>query len=489
MNLMIDILSWAAAIALAAQAFVGLSFFVSSFYEKEPRATFWGFLQFLGMLGLAVIFVVLAVAGFFHSALGAGILIVGCAAGLAGSMAVMLKTKGNSRALEGAMGYVVNEVKRFDERDQVFARNRALRPGSKEYQAYYTNQPDKEAFDAQRRAKGGPNGVPGTIDNPYSEANVAMMLGSLSMPHHLSAREIVRPYPHPLVADKRKDKPVALSPEEASMRIKGYVKNLEADLVGIAAINPYWVYSHRGEIFHENWENWGSEIELTHQYAIIFAEEMSLDLIGPAPHTPTLIESMNNYAKGAYISTQLAAFIANLGYSATANHLRHYEVILPPLAVDAGLGEIGRLGYLMTREFGPRVRLSAVTTNMQLVADKPVDIGAQDFCKFCKKCADCCPSRSIPMDEHPAEHNGCLKWKLDDESCFDYWGKVGTDCNVCMKVCPWSHARTFPHRLIVWLITRNWIARRIFSILDDIFYGRKPKPKVSPRWASFGRTN
>ncbi|GAJ20577.1 unnamed protein product, partial [marine sediment metagenome] len=113
-----------------------------------------------------------------------------------------------------------------------------------------------------------------------------------------------------------------------------------------------WIYSHRGEIFNENWEDWGGEIELGHKYAIVFAEEMSFDLVGPAPHTPTVIESMNNYAKGAYISIQLAAFIANLGYSATANHLRHYEVILPPLAVDAGLGEVSRLGYLITKEFG-----------------------------------------------------------------------------------------------------------------------------------------
>ena len=59
----------------------------------------------------------------------------------------------------------------------------------------------------------------------------------------------------------------------------------------------------------------------------------------------------------------------------TANHLRHYTAILPPLAVDAGLGEVGRLGYLMTKEFGPRIRLSAVTTNLTLVPDKPVDNG------------------------------------------------------------------------------------------------------------------
>ena len=80
---------------------------------------------------------------------------------------------------------------------------------------------------------------------------------------------------------------------------------------------------------------------------------------------------------------------------------------------------------------------------------------------------------------------GALKWKLNAETCFDYWGKIGTDCCVCMRVCPWSHARTFPHRLIVWLIARNKHARRIFEKMDDIFYGRKPRPKKPPLWADF----
>ena len=108
----------------------------------------------------------------------------------------------------------------------------------------------------------------------------------------------------------------------------------------------------------------------------------------------------------------------------------------------------------MTKEFGPRVRLSAVTTDLPLMTDKPADIGAEDFCRICKKCGTCCPSNSIPMEDLE-QVNGTLRWKLNDETCFQYWGKIGTDCCICMKVCPWSHARTFPHRLIVWLITRN----------------------------------
>jgi reductive dehalogenase len=207
-------------------------------------------------------------------------------------------------------------------------------------------------------------------------------------------------------------------------------------------------------------------------------------MVAAAPHTPTTIESMRNYAKGASIATQLAAFIANLGYSATANHLRHYDALLVPLAVDAGLGELGRIGYLVTKELGPRVRLGAVTTGLPLIPDKPVDIGIEAFCRVCNKCAICCPSGSIPSGDQ-AEVNGTLRWKLNEETCFAFWGKIGTDCNVCMRVCPWSHARTFPHKIIVELVSRNVIAGRLFTVMDDVFYGKRPRPKAPPGWAKF----
>jgi hypothetical protein len=54
-----------------------------------------------------------------------------------------------------------------------------------------------------------------------------------------------------------------------------------------------------------------------------------------------------------------------------------------------------------------------------------------------------------------------------------------------MRVCPWSHARTFPHKLIVELVSGNRRSRRIFNVMDDVFYGRRPKPKAAPPWARF----
>lgn len=487
---MVDALLFIAVLALTFQAAIGLSFFISSIWERERRASFFAGIQFLGMSTVLVVFLSLAKSGFLESRLGLTLLIIGYVLGVLGALTFLLPFGKNPRALKGTKGLIRTEVKRFDERAQVFARNRALHPGSKEYAAFYREHPEFEVFDAKRREKGGPLGAIGSIDGARGRLNVEATLACVSIPQAFSTPDKYKPQPvsNPMYqsrADRTEieDRKYPLSPEEASERIKGFALSLGADLVGIAKIDPRWIYSHKGEIFNENWEDWGKEI-IPDKYAVVFAEEMNFAMVGAAPHTPTVIESMRNYAKGAFIATQLARFIANLGYSATAHHLRYYEALLVPLAVDAGLGEMGRLGYLMTKKFGPRVRLGAVTTNLTLVPDQSVDLGVEDFCKTCKKCAVCCPSNSIPQGEQEVV-NGTLRWKLNDETCFDYWGKIGTDCNICMRVCPWSHARTFPHRLIVELITRNKFARRVFSMMDDIFYGKNPKSKTPPKWASY----
>jgi len=465
---------------LIINSIIGLSFFITCLQEKERRASLFAALQFVAMLLLLGFFFQLYSVGFFRTGAGIALLVVGLVFFGAFAFVLLRRTLPNPKALLGAKGLIVGEVKRFDEREIVFARNRSLRPGSEEYKIFYASHPELEAYDSKRRERGGPLGQLGSIDGQSGAANVAATLAPTSIPQSLSGPALVFPEAHPALKGKR----IEMTADETTRRVKGFALNAGADLVGITEINPLWFYSHRGEIFHDNWQDWGKEIPVEHKFAIVFATEMNFEMVGAAPHSPTVIESMNNYAKGAYIATQIAAYVANLGYPATANHLRHYDAVLVPLAVDAGLGELGRLGYLMTKEFGPRVRLAAVTTSLPLVPDKPADIGVEDFCRICRKCATCCPSQSIPTADQRVV-NGTLRWKLNEQTCFDYWGKIGTDCNICMRVCPWSHARTFPHRLIVEMVSTNQSARRVFNLMDDVFYGRKPKPKEALTWARF----
>jgi len=478
---MAEILVWIAATMFGIGSLLTASMVVSSIWEKERHAAFVSTVLLVLSLLPIVILALLDRQGLFATDLGlfllAGGLVVGTAVFL---LLFVVRIGRNPRAARGTDGYVVGNVERYDERNQVFARNRALRPGSEQYEVFYDTHPEYQRFDDRRRKRGGPIGEPGRIDLPNEGPNVAATLASLALPHDLSTPDKVRPQPHPHLAGKR----IPMTPEEATERVTGFTRLLGADLVGVTKVNPNWVYSHVGEIFNDNWEDWGQEVPIEHEYAVVFAVEMALDMVGSAPHTPTTIESMHKYADGAYIATQVARYIANLGYTATAHHLRHYEVMLVPLAVDAGLGELSRMGYLVSKEFGPRIRLGAVTTNLHLVPDEPVDLGVEDFCMECKKCAEACPSRSIPMDDRVIV-NGSLRWKIDDQACFGYWGRTGTDCSICMRVCPWSHARTLPHRLVVETATRNRFARRVVRVLDDVFYRRHPDSRPAPAWASY----
>jgi len=468
----------AAGLVLIVQAAIGLTFFVSSIREKERRAAVLGGIQFAIMLVPAVAYFYAGKTGFFETNIGRWL----PAAVLIGSFFIFLilfkKTAANPKALAGTGGFVCGDVHRIDEREIVFSRGRILKPGMAQYDEFYRAHTEWKAADDLRRRNAKP---PGYIDRPYEGPNKAGVMAQQGMAMNLSTPE--RYSPKPAAGSK-----IDLSPEAATERIKGFAMHLGADLVGITEINPLWIYSHRGMIFNENWTDWGRQIELNHRYAVVLATEMSFHLTRTAPHTASAVEVHRNYALGAFISCQLAGYIANLGYSATADHYRHYDTLMVPLAVDAGLGELSRMGYLITKPFGPRVRLAAVTTDLPLITDKPLDIGVEDFCNTCKKCALTCPSGSIPLGEQ-TEVNGIKRWKLDAETCFEYWGKVGTGCAICMSVCPWGHASTLPHKIVRAMVSRSKASRRLFILMDDIFYGKKPKPVEAPGWARFDGRN
>ncbi len=148
--------------------------------------------------------------------------------------------------------------------------------------------------------------------------------------------------------------------------------------------------------------------------------------------------------------------------------------MLPPVAYDAGLGELGRFGYLISPKFGARTRLGAVTTEIPLVPDGPIQFGVQDFCRRCKKCAVNCPPGAIPADNRTVVR-GVEKWQLDIEKCYRYWRVVGTDCGLCMRVCPFSHPDTLAHNILRSGIKRSSFARSVSVYGDDLFYGKKVK--------------
>jgi reductive dehalogenase len=203
---------------------------------------------------------------------------------------------------------------------------------------------------------------------------------------------------------------------------------------------------------------------------------MDLELLRTAPHFPTLLATTQAYAESAWAAIRMAAYIRMMGYSARAHHSSNYQVLAVPVAVDCGMGELSRAGYLLTREFGLGIRLSVVTTDMPLAHDPPVDHAIQSFCQQCEICADACPSGAIPKGKK-TPHNGLMKWKLDEKRCYSYWHVNGTDCGICMAVCPWTKPQTPFHRFNAALASIRGPHQGLMAKADRLVYGKhKPAP-------------
>ncbi|MHB1133801.1 MAG: 4Fe-4S dicluster domain-containing protein [Chloroflexota bacterium] len=321
---------------------------------------------------------------------------------------------------------LAGELTRFDERDCVFAR-RDLQASSARYAHYYAGHPELRAVDDAIRTLPGL----GTAEPRAVAAMGDAIFGSVL---HLASEDIVAGEPE---AARQGDKSQAvLAPEVAAAKVKGLAHLLGADQVGIGPLNPAFVYSHVGRT--PTGQTWGARIELRHPYAISIGLRMNVaGLVRSAPHYPTLLESGAAYARGALIAVQLAAYIRGLGFQARAHHLRNYQVLSVPVAVDGGLGELGRCGTLISREHGNCLRIATVTTDLPLACDAPVDLGLQRFCSLCQACAKECPAGAIPTGPKVLVR-GVRKWELDAEACYRYWFETGSDCALCVVVCPWS---------------------------------------------------
>lgn len=344
--------------------------------------------------------------------------------------------------------------RRIDERDIMFARGR-LKPGTPEFESYYATRPFNRKGDDLTRSK------PGLL-SPEAELADEVVFAAAEASFDLTEalRRSVDGDIAPVAVDR--------TPEQWTAIFKNYARSYGAVDVGVTKIRPYHVYTHIGR----GTGGWGAPVELDHEWALAFTVEMDHGRIGHAPEAPVVEESARQYVEGAKIAVILAAMIRRLGYAARAHIDGNYRVIAPLVARDAGLGEIGRMGLLMTPRLGPRVRLGVVTTSLPLDADEPGDSqSVLDFCSICRKCAANCPVGAIPAGDRVPVDNG-LRWAIDPESCFRYWNIIGTDCATCVRVCPYSHPDTAIHTLVRRAISRTPAVRRAMLWLDDVFYGK-----------------
>ena len=342
---------------------------------------------------------------------------------------------------------------RVDERDTMFARA-ARRAGTSAYADYYARRPELKDVDDALRALP-PLLSPGaTFFDEAISAEAEQSFGGITsfVPDDaLVARWAGRISTARSLSRILKDMAIALGAVNA----------------GSSRVEPNLVYSHRGRHDH----HYGEEIETTPGWALVFLVEMDHARMQSAPRAPVIAESARQYFRAARISLTMVAALERAGFDARSQHDAHYDVILPALAVSAGLGELGRNNILVADRFGSRVRIGAVTTEAPLEQDDPVDLGVRHFCEICRKCAENCPSRSLSLGR-PVLVRGAIKWPTEVESCYRYWRTVGTDCGICMACCPFSHKSNWLHGIVRWAIRRSRLAARIALRCDDFIYSR-----------------
>lgn len=136
------------------------------------------------------------------------------------------------------------------------------------------------------------------------------------------------------------------------------------------------------------------------------------------------------------ITLKISVVIQNKGYNAMpipasqivdweqqTAHLSHKMI-----ALRAGIGWIGRNNLLVHPEYGSKMRIATVLTDMPLETDKPVE---RD-CGECRKCIEICPVNAIKDSYKDWNKTACLE-KL---KYFAKSHNVGQYiCGLCVKVC------------------------------------------------------
>ncbi len=276
----------------------------------------------------------------------------------------------------------------------------------------------------------------------------------------------------------------------ATRNVKKAARFFGADLVGVCRLDRRWVYSHsyeRGTFDDTSVSGEGDgasrpqDIPDEYQYAVVMGFDMDYEMMKRYPsYIADSVVGMG-YSRMAIANAHLAAFIRGLGFR-TIDCSQNNVALSVPLAMLAGIGDIGRNGLLVTPELGPRLRLSKVLTDLPLAPDAPVDFGVTEFCEACQKCADLCPSQAISSGERTAEPRsasnvaGELKWPIHAEKCRMYWSRTKKSCCNCIACCPYNKPDTFLHRTVRRLTDHARWGDRLYVRADNLLgYGKPVK--------------
>ncbi len=217
--------------------------------------------------------------------------------------------------------------------------------------------------------------------------------------------------------------------------------------------------------------------------AVVLVVRMDYESISSSPAMLASVPTAVGYSRLVVIELMLAQSIEDMGYRAVV--CGNDVALSVPLVIDAGLGQYGRHGLLITPKYGSYVRIGTVLTDMPLGPDGPDMEFCESvirFCEVCDKCDRHCPFQAIPYEREQTWEGVCRsndpgvkKWYVDVEACHGYWLDNGTDCSNCncIRSCPYNKpdapAMRMLRHVILWSTKYVPALDRPVVALDDLF--------------------
>ena len=209
--------------------------------------------------------------------------------------------------------------------------------------------------------------------------------------------------------------------KDVSNEIRQKAFELGYGMVGYTAYDPRYTFKSK-----RNWVK-------PYPNAICLAMEQPYEKTQAIPSAEAEEAVFATYRREGAAGLELAAYINSLGYHAQVQSPNDAASAVHPMFVEAGMGQMGAMGYLLSPHFGSRHRLMLITTDAPVTYGKPVDYGITAFCSICQVCVNRCPGRALMRDR--VWWRGVEKFKVVAKRCRPVMGRYAA-CGICMKVCP-----------------------------------------------------
>ena len=274
----------------------------------------------------------------------------------------------------------------------------------------------KYCADSPEKSWPDPEKIPGGTEVPFSLKNIPIVGPSLKSSVHQGMKAIETISVNPVYAKTE------ISAEELE-NFETFAKESGIGAIGYTKLPARLIFKDRAVLYDT---------------AIVLIMEMNQKSIAKAPSLDTFKTVMYTYDALGLVVNKLTDRLRDMGYQAHASHPLGGLVLYPPLAVEAGLGWMGRHGLLITPQFGPRQRIAAIFAN---ISNLPISQSNEhgwisEFCGSCGRCIQMCPSGAILSD--PIKHDSGRETHIIRDKCLPVFVKQ-EGCTICVKACLFSN--------------------------------------------------